>query len=173
MIIGLEGHGRRVLAAFVVRVLDVALHRAGRGIGRRVIVDPFQQAVAVVHAHVHAVGLLVEKVGEDVVELDLHRGLGRQSQAALWIVGIKGVPAHVIERRIHTRITDSGLKELRPLKNLRFLVLRATAVTGAGLRELAGMSKLGYLDVSHTKVAKADVGWLKGVSVYLGEESGW
>ena len=35
------------------------------------------------------------------------------------------------------------------------------------------MSKLGYLDVSHTKVAKADVGWLKGVSVYLGEESGW
>ena len=54
LIIGLEGHGRRVLAAFVVRVLDVALHRAGRGIGRRVIVDPFQQAVAVVHAHVHA-----------------------------------------------------------------------------------------------------------------------
>jgi hypothetical protein len=42
----------------------------------------------------------------------------------------------------NTEVTDAGLKELAPLKNLATLDLRRTRVTDAGLKELAPLKNL-------------------------------
>ncbi len=47
----------------------------------------------------------------------------------------------------HTKITDAGLKELAPLKNLHYLNLDATKITDAGLKELASLKNLRSLSL--------------------------
>jgi len=54
-----------------------------------------------------------------------------------------------------TAVTDAGLKELAPLKNLTSLDLFRTAVTDAGLKELAPLKHLTSLNLAHTKVTDA------------------
>ena len=52
-------------------------------------------------------------------------------------------------------MTDAGLKELAPLKNLTTLYLSLTQVTDAGLKELAPLKNLTTLDLTGTKVTDA------------------
>jgi internalin A len=54
-------------------------------------------------------------------------------------------------------VTDVGLKELAPLKNLTCLYLAATQVTDAGLKGLAPLKNLTTLHLSRTKVTDAGV----------------
>ena len=46
-----------------------------------------------------------------------------------------------------TRVTDTGLKELAKLKNLRTLRLRGNKLTEAGMMELAKLTQLSTLDL--------------------------
>ena len=61
----------------------------------------------------------------------------------------------------NTRITDAGLKELAELKNLQWLDLRETKITDAGLKELAELKNLQWLDLSSTKITDAGVEGLR------------
>ena len=54
-----------------------------------------------------------------------------------------------------TQVTNAGLKELAPLKNLTRLYLGFTLVSDTGLKELAPLTKLTYLDISLTQVTDA------------------
>ena len=54
-------------------------------------------------------------------------------------------------------MTDVGLKELAPLKNLTALGLNGTKVTDAGLKELAPLKNLEELHLKGTKVTDAGV----------------
>jgi internalin A len=51
-----------------------------------------------------------------------------------------------------TNVTDAGLKELAPLKNLTILYLNETKVTDAGLKELAPLKNLTWLNLRDTQV---------------------
>src|SRR6476659_4556198 len=51
-----------------------------------------------------------------------------------------------------TDVTDEGLKELAPLKNLSILSLGGTGVTDAGLKELAPHKNLTELNLMDTEV---------------------
>ncbi len=55
----------------------------------------------------------------------------------------------------YTKVTDAGLKELAPLKNLTTFNLNGTEVTSAGLKELAPLKNLTNLDLWGTKVTDA------------------
>jgi hypothetical protein len=55
------------------------------------------------------------------------------------------------------KVTDSDVKELAALKNLRFLRLDGTQVTNAGLKQLAGLSDLEALDLGATQVSGASL----------------
>jgi internalin A len=57
--------------------------------------------------------------------------------------------------RFKLTITDTGLKELATLKNLRSLNLASTQVTGAGLKELAAIKNLRSLNLANTHVTGA------------------
>ena len=48
----------------------------------------------------------------------------------------------------YTQVTDAGLKELAPLKNLKTLYLGYSQITDAGLLELAALQNLTALEVS-------------------------
>ena len=52
-------------------------------------------------------------------------------------------------------MTDTGLKELAPLKNLTYLYLAGTQVTDAGLKELAPLTDLTALYLNDTQVTDA------------------
>ena len=67
-----------------------------------------------------------------------------------------GKPVHAVSL-CGTGVTDAGLKELAPLKNLTKLDLIGTKVTDAGLKELAPLKNLTKLDLSGTKVTDAGV----------------
>ena len=54
-----------------------------------------------------------------------------------------------------TKVTDAGIKELTPLKNLTTLNLMYTQVTDAGMKELAPLKNLTTLNLSNTKVTDA------------------
>jgi len=54
-----------------------------------------------------------------------------------------------------TKMTDAGLKELAPLKNLTTLNLGNTQVTGVGLKELAPLKNLTTLNLNSTRVTDA------------------
>jgi internalin A len=54
-------------------------------------------------------------------------------------------------------ITDAGLKELRPLKNLTRLELGFANITDAGLKELKGFGKLTRLSLKNTRITDAGV----------------
>jgi hypothetical protein len=54
-----------------------------------------------------------------------------------------------------TKVTDMGLKDLAPLKQLQRLDLRSTKVTGAGLKALAPLKQLQELALGSTKVTDA------------------
>jgi Leucine-rich repeat (LRR) protein len=60
-----------------------------------------------------------------------------------------------------TRVSDAGLKELAPLKNLQILDLSGTRVTDAGLKELALLKNLQALDLAGTKVSDEGIKELK------------
>lgn len=51
-----------------------------------------------------------------------------------------------------TRVTDTELKELIGMKQLRALSLRQTEVTDVGLRELTGLKQIRRLDLGRTIV---------------------
>ena len=53
------------------------------------------------------------------------------------------------------KVTDSDVKELARLKNLRLLRLNGTQVTNAGLKHLAGLSELQAVDLGDTQVSDA------------------
>jgi internalin A len=62
----------------------------------------------------------------------------------------------VISLRLnYGKVTDAGLKELAPLKNLTSLDLEQTAVTDAGLKELATRQNLTALNLGGTRVTDA------------------
>ena len=61
----------------------------------------------------------------------------------------------------HTPVTDAGLRELAPLKNLTTLNLSHTPVTDAGLRELAALKHLTTLRLSHTPVTDGGIAELE------------
>jgi Leucine-rich repeat (LRR) protein len=61
------------------------------------------------------------------------------------------------------RLTDSGLKHIKGLKNLEELSLANTGVTDAGLAELKGLERLRVLDVSQTEVTGSGLSELKGL----------
>lgn len=52
-------------------------------------------------------------------------------------------------------MTNAGVKELAPLKNLTALFLIRTKVTNAGLKELAPLKNLFILELTGTKVTEA------------------
>jgi len=54
-------------------------------------------------------------------------------------------------------VTDAGLKELAPLKQLRELFLSGTRVTDVGMKELAGLTELRELSLANTQVTAAGV----------------
>ena len=60
-----------------------------------------------------------------------------------------------------TKVTDTGVKELVPLRNLTGLTLGGTQVTDAGAKELAALTNLTLLDLVGTKVTDAGVKELK------------
>src|SRR5262249_26539499 len=51
-----------------------------------------------------------------------------------------------------TQVTDVGLKELKKLQSLEWLMLDHTKVTDAGLKELKGLKSLQTLDLFQTEV---------------------
>ena len=63
----------------------------------------------------------------------------------------------------HSGMTDAGLKELAPLKQLASLGLGFTKVTDAGLKELASLKQLTYLYLDGTKVTDAGLKDLEGL----------
>ena len=68
------------------------------------------------------------------------------------------------------KVTDSDVKELARLKNLRFIRLNGTQVTNAGLKQLAGLSDLRAVDLGGTQVSDAglkDLAGLKYLQVLL------
>jgi hypothetical protein len=60
-------------------------------------------------------------------------------------------------------VTDKGLKQLAPLRNLHALYLFYTNVTDAGLKELAGLNHLQALDLYSTRVTDAGLKHLTGL----------
>jgi hypothetical protein len=54
-----------------------------------------------------------------------------------------------------TAVTDVGLKELAPLKNLHYLNVAVTQVSNAGLKELAPLTNLKELTLSYTRIDDA------------------
>jgi predicted esterase len=62
------------------------------------------------------------------------------------------------------KVADGDLKELKPLKGLRQLILVDTKVTDAGLKELKDMTKLQLLFIGGTKVTDAGLKELKGMT---------
>ena len=54
-----------------------------------------------------------------------------------------------------SKVTDAGLQELAPLKNLQSLHLQYRNVTDLGLRELTSFTKLTNLNVGNTKISDA------------------
>jgi hypothetical protein len=60
-------------------------------------------------------------------------------------------------------VTDAGLVNLIPLRELWSLSLAGTRVTDAGLVHLQGMRKLGYLDLSRTAVGDRGLAHLQGL----------
>ena len=60
-----------------------------------------------------------------------------------------------------TRITDSGLKEVTKLKQLKELYLVSTKITDEGLKEVAQLKQLRSLDLSFTKSTPAGVAELQ------------
>jgi hypothetical protein len=65
-------------------------------------------------------------------------------------------PADVRTLRLgYAHVTDAGLKELAPFRNLTFLDLTEVKVTDAGLKELAGFKKLSTLGLYRTRVTDA------------------
>jgi internalin A len=56
---------------------------------------------------------------------------------------------------MYTQVTDAGLKELAPLKNLTTLDLYGTKVTDTGLKALAPLTKLDLLILIETQVTDA------------------
>jgi Leucine-rich repeat (LRR) protein len=61
----------------------------------------------------------------------------------------------------HTRVTDTGLKELKDLKALKDLDVSATVLTDVGLKELKGLKNLEDLSLYGTRVTDAGVKDLK------------
>jgi internalin A len=61
------------------------------------------------------------------------------------------------------KLTDSDVKELARLKNLRFLRLNGTQVTNPGLKQLAGLSELQAVDLGGTQVSDAGLKELAGL----------
>lgn len=62
-----------------------------------------------------------------------------------------------------TQVTDTGLEQIKGLKNLRRLHLEKTALTDAALAHLAGFAELRYLNLYNTKVTDAGLAHLKGL----------
>jgi hypothetical protein len=62
-----------------------------------------------------------------------------------------------------TKMTDSGLKELAALKQLKVLFLHRTRVTNSGLKELAGLAQLEKLYLGATQVTDAGLKELRGL----------
>ncbi len=62
-----------------------------------------------------------------------------------------------------TQVTDTGLEQIKGLKNLRRLHLEKTGITDAGLAHMAGLSELRYLNLYGTKVTDAGLAQLKGL----------
>jgi Leucine-rich repeat (LRR) protein len=73
-------------------------------------------------------------------------------------------PEDVLGLRLaRSAVTDTGLKELVGLKNLRRLDLQTTRVTDAGLKTLATFENLEDLNLGHTQVTLAG---LKGLAAF-------
>lgn len=62
-----------------------------------------------------------------------------------------------------TKVTDTGLEQIKGLKNLRRLHLEKTNITDAGLAHLSGLAELRYLNLYGTKVSDAGLAHLKGL----------
>ena len=86
-------------------------------------------------------GLLKDLPGPMVVSLAGTQvsDLGLQQLQRLNVVGLN--------LELCSRVTDSGLENLRPLKPLRVLILTGTGITHAGLRHLAANTSLLALDL--------------------------
>jgi hypothetical protein len=62
---------------------------------------------------------------------------------------------------MRTKVTDSGLKELAGLQELRELSLRFSPITDVGLKELVGLKSLRKVEIGETKVTDAGVAELQ------------
>ncbi len=66
-----------------------------------------------------------------------------------------------LELYLNRGITDAGLKDLAPLKELRKLNLTGTSITDAGLKELKALKQLTTLQLIRVRVTDAGMNELK------------
>lgn len=62
---------------------------------------------------------------------------------------------------IQSNVTDEGLKELLPLKNLERLVIGSDKLTGSGFKHLAGLKSIRALELSGKKLSADGLGQLR------------
>ena len=73
--------------------------------------------------------------------MQLGAGVTRDLSGAVEFVELRGA-----------QITDSELKYLKDLTNLKRLSVSITGITDAGLKHLQGLTNLGFLDLTNTDV---------------------
>lgn len=61
----------------------------------------------------------------------------------------------------YTKVTDAGLKELARFKKLTAIHLHGAPVTDAGLKELEGLTNLAEMDLQGTKVTDSGMAYLR------------
>jgi hypothetical protein len=78
------------------------------------------------------------------------------------LAGLERLGDRVRDLRLdNTKVTDTGLKELKGFKSLHILLLGGTKVTDEGLKELVGLKTLRSLDLRGTKVTDGGLAELK------------
>ena len=106
-------------------------------------------------------GALCMKLVQDTNLLDVEFQLAGPTITDAQVAMLVPLGEHVMWLNLaNTKVTDSGLASLEPLKNLQRLHLEKTQVTDAGLAHLKGLANLQYLNLYGTAVTDAGIAQL-------------
>lgn len=121
--------------------------------------DAQKQAEAKGLAAVRDTGALAMKVASNTEAVDVNFALQGDAANDESLKSLNGLePTLVWLNLARTKVTDAGLAQLKPFKELRRLHLENTGVGDAGLSHLAGLDKLEYLNLYGTSVTDSGLG---------------
>jgi mono/diheme cytochrome c family protein len=109
-------------------------------------------------------GGMAMKLAQDTNLVDVEFQLGGSKIGDAQLAALSHLSEQVFWLNLaNTKVTDSGLAALEPLKNLEKLHLEKTAITDVGLTHLRGLTHLTYLNLYGDQITDAGLEALYGL----------